>query len=207
LKALLKPENGPKRADILSLLFAGGLFEEAIKCLGPAQPAEVQDNASEVIVTLVNASKDFSLQERPFETKVTIDRIFEIMFDQDGKSTKSYLRGLDVLSTIIGSLQSPPKSSPDDKGPPPAHPTLLLIGAHLADFKSVITAPNRSRIGTFGEIVVAGEPAVSTIRFLLALIRPRSLEIDQKMIELDLITASMELFIRCALDPSHNVYS
>src|SRR5687767_3462746 len=110
------------------------------------------------------------------------------MFDNNSNPTKSFLRGLSVLGGIADILVSPPAST--------SHPCLLLILPHLPRFKRIITSPLRQRVGPFGTISVAGELAVGTLYFFGALVRTKSIQIDQTFIELDLLTDCLDLFFR-----------
>jgi hypothetical protein len=206
IKAFVKPDNGPKRAEILDWLFSGGFFDQVISQLSPFSDSNAQDNASDVLLALLNACGEVSLKVRPYESKETVDKVFYVMFDRDNnhKPTSSFIRGLEVLTGIMAILESSQKSSPSD--PPPTHPTFLLIIPHLEKFKGILNSPPKTRVGSFGEIAVAGEVALSVLRFLLALVRPRSVEVDHKLIELDVLTDCIHMFFQYVFIPWFNFF-
>lgn len=195
IKAFLRPENGEKRSEILEWLFQGGFFDEVIAQLSPIYPSNIQDNASEILVAIMGAAGEVPLKTRPYESSATIARIFAIMFDDNMAPTPSFSRGMEVLNGIVGILELP-KPDPNSDGPAPLHPTLQLIFPHLDKFKKILNAPPKTRIGSSGEIQVAGEVAILTLRFLLGLVRARSIDVDKKLIELDILTDCMNMFFK-----------
>jgi len=196
IKALLKTEDTSQKDLILNWLFSGGFFDNCIDLLHPNKDPLSKDNASEILVILLAAcgSGGEDIAIRPYESKEAVDKLLGIMFDENGLSTTSYNKGIDCLIAIIDVLHFPAKSTQDEP-----HPFIASIVPHLEKFKNVLTTPLRSRVGSFGEIKIAGETVVNTVKFLTALMAVYSAELDDELISLQLFRHCMSLFFKYAL--------
>eukprot|EP01120_Amphizonella_sp_Union-15-10_P013213 TRINITY_DN6109_c0_g1_i4.p1 TRINITY_DN6109_c0_g1~~TRINITY_DN6109_c0_g1_i4.p1 ORF type:complete len:391 (-),score=82.92 TRINITY_DN6109_c0_g1_i4:4-1176(-) len=181
-------DTGENEKDVHQWLCDTKLVETLIDKLSPSESSEVHENAAKALVNIASLERRnldsllFSKLESPF----VLSNLFDyVLSPSEGSST--LLNGLSVVVKILDHRENSETSSP----------FLSLILDRLEKLKEILVSKHSHEIpSTIGKIEPFGFARLKIMELILSLIKTNNPKIHQKLIELDLLATSLELFFK-----------
>jgi hypothetical protein len=178
-------------SGILQWLKEGNLIRSVLDKFEPTLDADVHEHAAAALTDIVNISNNKpSLLMEELESEETLNHLFKYILDE--KATTSLVHGLTVVVELLRRNAKPVHetiSSLDSLSP-----VLRVSLSHLPHFSSLLTKSNGTIPSTVGEIEPFGTNRLKILEFVLALLQTNYKCVEDKLLELDVITICLDLF-------------
>eukprot|EP01129_Flabellula_baltica_P003330 TRINITY_DN13114_c0_g1_i1.p1 TRINITY_DN13114_c0_g1~~TRINITY_DN13114_c0_g1_i1.p1 ORF type:complete len:1009 (+),score=218.23 TRINITY_DN13114_c0_g1_i1:39-3065(+) len=166
-------------------LLQQNIISTCIENLNPGIDQTTRDNITDLLETVLSASKLYDSTARLVEPKCILD-VVSSMFDESGEISESYYNSLCVLILLINTIIEGPNTD--------------VIAGYIRDVLPKflgLLQKKEYRSASFGQMRVCGTNTIKTVQFITTLINAKVEQIDECLIEMDILSHCLDLFFEC----------
>jgi len=160
-------------------------MKTSLQLMGDTDSISIQDNAANLLTTLVIASAS---KETSFIAEDFVRDILAVAFTS---KADAFFKLLTCFVNNHG-----PKMSSNDNG----SPVLKVIIEQFIQIKRLLNQENKTRLGPYGNITLCGRDVIAVMEFIDSIIRANIKTVNKEIMELDMIRDCFSVFFRCCMN-------